>query len=109
MALPFTLELDAQSSDGYRDAAKLENRQIRSKHSLSICWLGYEIPESVSFRSDREGTRREMLETGRKSQKHVAYRCDTTVQGIKSREASSCGVKWQIYHQELPPGPEGLP
>jgi hypothetical protein len=84
MALPFTLELNAQSSDGYRDAAKLENRQIRSKHSLSICWLGYEIPESVSFRSDREGTRREMLETGRKSQKHVAYRCDTTVQGIKS-------------------------
>lgn len=37
MALPFMLELDALSSGGYRDAAKLENRQVRSKHSLSIC------------------------------------------------------------------------
>jgi hypothetical protein len=35
-------------------AAELENRRIRRKQSLSICWLGYEIPESVSFCGSRE-------------------------------------------------------
>lgn len=44
-------ELD-QIVEGVSYAVELE-RQIRRKQSLSICWLGYEILESVSFRGNR--------------------------------------------------------
>jgi len=95
---------------GYRNAVKLENRQIRSKHSLSMCWLGYEIPESVSFRSNREGLAR----TARNNKRNRKGCCLVTLHNVPGYQigpgkASSCGGEWPIYHQELPPGPEGLP
>jgi len=85
--LPFMLELDGCASKGIVCEKSSKVGRSAKKQSLSICWLGYEIPgfphRSAVTRKDSEKT---FESVG--NRKQAIGSCHTKAQGIVKKEIS---------------------